>query len=464
VVPVLYVLVFTPRKKRAQGSRSSAVVLALLLLGVPPLSGADAPETRRLSLEEAIQGALQNSSGVRIARAKVQEAQAKQRVARADYLPHLTADASWMRLSNNQTVTIPAGALGNIPGMGPFPVQDASFTQGKSNLYLQNITLGQPLTQLFKIYQGNQVVGAEERQAQAELRKMEADIAFKTRQIYVGLLIARAQKEAAQASVAAAELQDLDAREAVKAGNALKVLQTGSRAQLLLNRHKQLSAEATLSDLSSELNDLMGQSIDTPLALSPMAPKTRTLPSREALLEEALMGNPDLAVAKETLEKSRSGLKAGKAEYIPGISAFARQTHQEGVPFLQSNSTTVGLTLSWSILDWGKKAGVVSQRAALVSQATENHRRLRNRVEIDLGKLLRKRETAQLMVEVAEEACSLNVERARLTANQHKAGLVSASKKAEAEAAARTAEADFLAARLGLDLAYAELEQLLGKH
>jgi outer membrane protein TolC len=280
----------------------------------------------------------------------------------------------------------------------------------------------------------------------------------------VGLLIAQAQKEAAQAGVAAAELQDLDARKAVEAGNALKVLQTGSRAQLLQNRHKQLTAEATLLDLRSELNDLMGQPIDTPLDLVPMTPKARVFPSKEALLEEARKGNPDLNTAKETLEKSRRGLKAGKADYLPEISAFARQTHQEGVPFLQSNSTTVGLTLSWSIFDWGKKAGVVNQRAALVSQATENHRRLQSRVEIDLGKILRKIETAQLLVEVADEACAMNTEKARLAANQHTAGLISASKKAEAEATAKSSEADLLAARLGLDLAQSELDQLMGSH
>jgi len=464
VVPVIYVLVFTPRKKRAAGSSAGALVLVMLCLGVQPLSGAEAPAPRRLNLEEAVQGALQNSAGVRIARAKVQEAQAKRRTARADYLPQLRVDASWMRISNDLTLNIPAGSLGSIPPLGSFPIKDVTLTQGKSNIYLQNTMLAQPLTQLYKIYQGNEIASAEERLALADMRKMEAEIAFKTRQVYVGMLIAQAKMDAARAGVAAAELQDQDAREAVKSGSALKVLQSGSRAQLLQNRHRQLSAEDALTDLSAELNDLMGQPIDTPLELVPMTVSVEPLPSKEVLLERALKGNPDLAVAKESLEKSRSAHRAGKSEYIPDITAFACQTHQQGVPFLQSNLTTVGLSLSWSIFDWGKKAGVISQRAAVVSQASENHRRIRSRVEIDLGKLLRKVETAQLMVEVAEEGCALNLEKARLTANQHKAGLVSASKKAEAEAVARSSEADFLAARLGLDLARAELNQLLGVH
>jgi outer membrane protein TolC len=300
--------------------------------------------------------------------------------------------------------------------------------------------------------------------AQADLRRMEGEIALKTRQAYLGLLIARARQEAALAGVAAAERQDLEAREAVKAGHALKVVQSESRAQLLQNRHRQLSAEAALDDLGAELNDLLGQPSDSPLELVPVVPRTVSLPSKEVLLQQALAGNPDLAMAQASLEKSRSALKAGKADYIPELGAFARHTYQDGVPFLRSSSTSVGLTLSWSIFDWGKKAGVVGQRAAVVSQAEENHRRLRNRVEIDLGKLLRKLDTARLMVEVAVEARDLNLEKDRLTANQLKAGLVPASRQASTAAAARAAEADLLAARLGLDLTQAELNQLLGLH
>lgn len=459
VVPVLYVLIFTPRKR---SSNDTCAVLALLFLAGPALFSAEPAARQHLSLEEAVALALQNSAGVRIARAKVQEAHAKRRTARADYLPHLSADAMWMKRSDGEIIDIPRGSLGSIPGLGPFPVQEVALGQGKTHLYVQNVTLGQPITQLWKIYQGNEVASAEERVAQAELRKVEGEIAFKTRQVYEGLLIARAKQEAALAGLAAAELQDGDARESVKAGNALKVVQTGSRALLLQSRHRQLSAEASLADLGAELNDLLGQPIETPLDLAPVIPKTEPLPSKEALLEQALKGNPELASATESMAKSRSALKAGKADYIPEISAFALQTHQDGMPFLRNNSTTIGLKLSWSIFDWGKKAGMVSQRAAMASQASENQRRIRNRVEIDLGKLLRKVETAQLLVEAADEACALNVEKARLATNQHKAGLIPASKKVEAEAAAKSAEADLLAARLGLDLARAELDQLLG--
>ena len=462
VVPVLYVLVFR-RQTGGAGAGLAGALLILLLVSGPALR-AEPPAPRQLTLEQAVRVALDNCAGVRIARAQVAEAQAKRRIARADYLPQLTADATLMRRNDEEYVYLPAGALGIVPGLGPFPLQTVTLGQGKTDMYLQNITLGQPLSQLFKIYQGNEVASAEERVAAAGLRKMEAEMAYKTRQAYVGLLVAQSQLAAAQAGLAAAELQDQDARKAVTAGEALPVLATGSRAQLLQNRHRQLTAESAIADLGSELNDLLGQPIDTPLVLTAPEPGSRTLPSREALLAQALDGNPDLALAKSTMDKSQSALKAGRADYLPEISAFARQTHQEGLPFIPNNATTFGLTMTWTVFDWGRKAGVVSQRAAQVSEASEDYRRLRSRVAIDLGKLLRKIEAAELLVEVATEADSTVREKSRLAGNQFRAGLIPAAKRAEAEAAAKGTQADLLAARLGLDLAHAELEQLLGHH
>lgn len=463
VVPVIYVLVFRPRKKSGPGLVVASILplVVLALAFASPLSAA-APEARHLTLEEAVASALDHSAGVRIARAKVEEAAGKKRTARADYFPQLSMDATWLKRNDQPFMTIPAGSLGTVPGLGPFPTQDASLGQGKTHLFLQNLTLSQPLTQLFKIHHGNEVASAEERVAKAELRKMEAEIAYRTRQAYFGLLIAQAQIAAAQEGVTAAEQQDLDAREAVKAGNALKVLQTGSRAKLLQNRAKLNSAQASAADLASELNDLMGEPLQTPLDLAPVSPDPRPLPARDALLDQVRQSNPDMAVAKATLEKSRSALKAGKSEYIPELGAFVRQTHQDGLPFVQANSTSYGLSLSWNILDWGKRSGVVHQRAAMVNAATYDFDRIRNRAEIDLDRLLRKLDTDRLLVEAAEEAHAMNAEKARLAGNQYKSGLIPASKKLEADAEARASEADLLAARLGLDLTRADLDRLLG--
>lgn len=462
VVPVIYVLVFRRKQRTGNGCGAASVIALLgLLLVAPSLRAA---EPQRITLDQAIASAVERSSGVRIAKAKVQEARARRMVARADYAPQLETDGIYTHLSNAPTVDVGAGALGVVPGLGPFPSANVQSAQGKKDLYIQTLTLAQPLTQLVKIHHGNEVASAEERAAEADLRRMVTDIAFKTRQVYVGLLVAQAQFEAAEAGVQAAEAQDQDAQQAVQAGKVLAVAQTGSRVLLLQNRQKRLAAESAITDLTAELDDLIDQPQGTALELASFTPRTAALPPEAALLEEAVAANPELDSAAATTEKSRSALRAARADYIPELTAYITTGHEEGVPFINQNASAFGLTLSWKLFDGGRKAGVVQERSAQVNQASENQHRLRQRVEIDLGKLMRKVETSRLQADVAEEASALRTEEARLADNQVKAGTISAAKQAEAEAAAKTAQADLLAARLGLDLAYAELDQLLGRH
>lgn len=465
VVPVIYVLVFRKREQSGTSTTGAALLLFAALALSPSAQAAEAPAPKKLTLEEAVASALQQSSPVRIARAKVDEARAKRKQARADYFPQLKAEASVLHREDKPFIKIAAGTLGDVPGLGPFPTQDVDLGQGKTRLYLQNLTLTQPLTQLFKIYHSTEAATAEERSAESELRKVEEEVAYKTRQVFASLLVAQYQHEAAEAQVLAAEAKHRDAQKAVEAGNVLDVVQTGSRASLIQSRQKRLASEASLADLTAELNDLTGISQDTPLTLVPFEPRTTALPAKDALLEEAVKANPELASATASVDRSQSALRAAKADlFIPDVSAFAMRTHQDGVPFVRQNSTTLGFSLSWSVFDGGRKAYVISERSALVNQASENQRRLRQRVEIDLGKVLRKVETSRLQAEAAEEAHRLRQEEARLAGNQLKFGTISGAKHAEIEAAAKSAEADWLAARMGLDLAYAELDRLLGKH
>ena len=455
VVPVLYVWVFSPRP--GAGSRTGPVLLGLLLLATSALRGGTP-----LTLDQAVAAALQRSAGVRIAQARLREAQAKGGTARSAYYPQLSADATLLKGTGDNLIRIPAGALGTLPGLGPFPVAPISLGQGSRSVVLETLNLAQPLSQLYKIHQGSRVAEADARMAEADLRKVEGDVAFGVRRLFVGILVAQARREAASLGVEAAERQGQEARDAVAAGEALPVTVTGSRVQVLQQRHLQVAANSTFLDLAAELNELMGQPLEQPLDLAPIDLPEQPLPPREALLAQALAHNPDLAAAQETLAKSRSALKAGRADYLPEIGAFVRHTYQDGLPFLPNNTTSYGLNMTWSILDWGKRQGVISQRAAQVSEASENEHRHRTHLELDLDRLLRKVEDAQLMAELAGEACQLNLEKARLSGNQHKAGLISGAKLAEAQAVAKGSEAELLAARLGLVLARLEVEHLLG--
>jgi outer membrane protein TolC/preprotein translocase subunit SecF len=456
VVPVLYVLVKS-RVSRPAAPAVAGILLVLTLCGVPVHA---APRT--ITLSEAIDLARKQNPSLKIARAQVRENQQKTVTARADYFPQLSNETSLMRLSDRELVTVPAGALGTVPGLGPFPIQSITFDQGSNTILLANTTLSQPLTQLFKIKEGVRVAAANQRITEAELKKAEDDVVLGVHQLYFGLLTASRQVGALEAQIVAAQEALREAEEAVRAGNALEVTAIGARASLLKSRQSLLAAENQVSDLNAEMDDLLGLPLDTELKLAEVSASSGERPTREQYLAAALNHNPELQAAKETVSKARSALMAAHFEYIPNVGAFARETYQSGVPFLTHNFGTFGLQMTWNVFDWGKRKGVVGERAAQLTQAEENLRRITDRIAVDVEKAYRKLERTQMMVDVAQEALTLRKEGNRISADQLKAGLTSDAKNAEAVAAARGAEVDELEARLSYELALAEMARITG--
>jgi outer membrane protein TolC len=337
-----------------------------------------------------------------------------------------------------------------------------SLDQGSTKVVLSNTTAGQPLTQLFKIHAANQAARAERRVTEAELRKGEDEVILGVHQLYFGLLAARKQMEAVRAEIAAKEEVLREARQAVEAGNALEVSAIGARAELLGGKQALLAAEDQAMDLTEEMDNVLGLPLDTELELENEGTSTEGAVAREEYLGFALEHNPEVAAARETVEKARSGLRAARYEYIPDIGAFAQHTYQHGVPFVAHSFGTVGLQMKWSIFDWGKRRGVEGQRNAQLEQAEANLRRVTDRVTVEVEKAYRKLKRTEDMIAVATEALALRRESERLTGEQLKAGVVAEAKNKQAEAATRRSELDELQARLAHELALAEVRRAAG--
>lgn len=455
VVPVLFVLIES-RFNKVPPITAVIVVVALFT------ASSAAAETRKLTLPEAVDLALKQNSVIKIARAKVREGEQKSLTARADYFPQLSTDATLFGVANPQFITVPAGGLGSIPGLGPFPPSAMSLTQSSTTLFLTNTTLGQPLTQLWKIRAANRIAASDQRISDVDRKKAEDEIRLGVHQIYYGLLAAQKMREAAQAQVAAGSETLREAETAVQAGNMLEVAITGSRASLLQSKQALLVAENQIADLNLEMNNLLGLPLNTDLDLADIGPPADTNASREQYLQTALNQNPDIQAAIQAVEKARSATAAARYEYIPEIGAFARYTYQNGFPFITHNNAAFGLQMTWTIFDWGKRNGVIGQREAQVEQAEENLMRIKDRISVDVEKALRKIERAKQMIDVSTEALALRKENERLSGNQLRAGVTSEAKNAETIAAAKKAEADALQARLAYELAQAELERVVG--
>jgi multidrug efflux pump subunit AcrB/outer membrane protein TolC len=462
VVPVIFVAVKS--RSAQQGSGKAAAVTAALALCALIGTGGEAsaePVQHSLTLAQAVELALRQNSGLKIGRARVAESDQKMVAVRSQYFPLLSNNTKLMALSDRQLVTIPAGSLGSVGG-SPFPTEDAKIKQSSSTTLYSETTLAQPTTQLLKIREANEMARADRGIARAELTRSENETVLAVHQLYYALLIAGKEREAARASLAAAQESLRESGDGVKAGNLLDVAFTGARANLLQSRQALLVAENRISDLTTDLDDLLGLPSDELLAVTEAGLPELPVAQKDEAYDEARAGNGELLAARQALEKSRHAVRAARFDYVPDLTLFAKHGYQDGVAFLPKNIGIFGVELTWNIVDWGKRKGEIGQRVAQQSQAEENLARIDKRIGIDLDKAGRKLERSREMMEVAGEALALCRENLRLSENGVKAGTVTPARHADTVAALKKAEMDDLQASLQYRLARAEFDRITG--
>jgi outer membrane protein TolC len=431
----------------------------LALLGLPQTGLA---EVRHITLQEAIHLAVNQNHAIKIARLKVEENQEKKAGERSSYFPSLTNQSNLLHVTDLETVAIPAGGFGHVGG-ALIPPAGVSLLQGNKNVYSSGTMLSQPLTQLIRIHQQNRIAAAEVALSRDDLNKAENEIAVQVHTVYYSILIAELQKKAAQQQTEYANENLRESEEDVRKGSALKVAAIGGRADVLEGQQSVLTADLQIADLKTELNDLLGLPLNTQLELDPVVPTSFDNLDKTEYVKIAWAENPEIVAAEDTVKKARAGVASAKTAYIPDITAYARHSYQDGVPFLVHNFGTFGVSLSYDIFDFGKRRATVRAQEDALAEAEENLRKLKDDVAVSIEQSYNKVERTKTMVDVARQVVALRDENDRLAGNQLTYGVVQVAERRQASAARYKAQAGLLQSSLGYLLARAELEQAIGR-
>jgi len=438
--------------------RFAATTGALFLCAISSLAN----EARHLTLPEAVHLALQQNRTLKIARYKVQENDYRKQAARSDYLPTITNQSNIVRITELEDLTIPAGAFG-VAGGVPIPNSGTLLPQGKKTLFSSGTMIAQPLTQLLRIRQENRVAAAEAATSRDDLKNAENEVALQVHSLYYAILVVQLQKKAAEQQTSFATENLRDNENDVLKGSALQVAAIQSRAELLQGQQSVLTAELQIDDYTSEMNDLLGLPLDTKLELdAEVEANFDTLPKSE-YVKEAWEENPEIRAAQETVEKARAGVAAAKTAYLPDITAYARHSYQDGVPFLVRNFGDFGIHLNYTLWDFGKRRATVRERSSELAEAEQYLEHLKEKVAMAIDQSYNKLERTKNMVNVVAEVAQLRQESERLATNQATQGIVLISDVRHATAANYEAKAELLQANLGYLLAWAELERTVGR-
>ncbi len=240
-------------------------IVATTILAAAPQYAA---EVRHLTLTEAVHLAISQNRALKIARLKVAESEQKKAGERSAYFPSITNQSNALHITELENIVIPAGAFGTASG-ALIPAQGVTLPQGRTTLFSSGTQISQPITQLIRIHEANRIAAAEVAVSRDDLKKAETQVALQVHNLYFGILITRLQKQAAEQQSRYAGEHLRESEDDVRNGSALNVAAIQGRAGLLESQQSVLTAELQLSDLTTELNDLLGLPLNTPLELDP---------------------------------------------------------------------------------------------------------------------------------------------------------------------------------------------------
>jgi outer membrane protein TolC len=454
--------------KRAEIIRRNA---ALFLLIVAAFSGcfAEGEETgstgppRHITLQEAVQLALQHNHDIRIAGYTVEEKQHAKEVAKSSYFPSIRNDSSFVHLTDTQLIEIRAGELG-VAGGTSIPPVNSIINQGGLSLTTSGTQLTQPLTNLLKIKPANDMAQAELKGSRQKAQLTGTDVALQVHQVYYQILIAQAHRSATDARIKASQELQSERIQQVKLGSTLQQDLIDSRAQLLEAKQELLATDLQLSDLALKLNDLIGLPLTTALDLDPSVTQFSETCRREECVTAAAASHPGILEARAEVEKAGAAVRLAKVDIrVPDVEAFARYSYQNNVPFLARNFGSFGIHLGFDLFDAGRKRGVLHEREAQLSQAKENLAKLTDQVKLAVETAYNKLERTQQMLKVSEEALALRTESSRVLQQELAHGVALSSQADQAVAQEFDAKTLMLQSQLAYTEAHDELIHAIGQ-
>jgi len=336
------------------------------------------------------------------------------------------------------------------------------LNQGAKTSITSGTQLTQPLSQYFKFRPQNDIARAELNAARDQARQTENDVALRVHQIYYRLLIAQLHQSATHARIKAADDLQAERVQQVKFGSVLREDLIESRAQYLQARQELLTTELQISDLTLALNDTMGLPLNTQLSLDPGVPATEAACRLQECLQVALDSHPEVLGAMQEVDKASAGVRLAKAEYVPDISAFARYSYQESVPFLARNFGSFGVHFGYDLFDGGRKRSTLREREAQLAQARENLARVKDEVALRVQTAWNKLERTRQMVKVSEELLALREESGRVSAQQLERGVALRSQADSAAAQELDARTSLLQSQLDYIQAQDEITNAIG--
>jgi outer membrane protein TolC len=437
---------------------------AVLLFSICQAQQAQQPAAAPvLTLDEAIQTALKDNRQLQSAQLDVSKAQQATAEIGASRYPQFSADVLSGIALNPIHFTIPEGAIGDIPGIGPLPAENKDVTEPRRVTAIVHGSAVQPLTQLYKIDLGVRSSRIGEEFARQSLRQKRQELAEQVRDAYYQIVQAQGQVAAAEASLSAlVELGGLTERrlaeETVLKSDLLSVKAKTSQQRLQL-----LTLRDGIATSKESFNRLLGRDLRTEFSVEPLpAPSVEEL-DLETARAKALEQRPEIREAKLQVEKAGLDIRRERAEYLPNLSVQLSYLSFANISFAPQNLTSAGFLFQWQPFDWGQKHHKIEELKSAAAQADLASTDAGQQVLIDVGAQYRKLAEARALLEAQMAVQESEREKLRVVMQRFEQKAVLMADVLQQQAALAEADSQLSQAVSGFWTAEAAFRRALGE-
>jgi outer membrane protein TolC len=437
--------------------------LAIASLALVEASAQQEAQPSPLTLQQAVNVALEKNPLRKAAIADTKAASAGVREARSLLMPHLSFSETATQGND------PVYVFGSKLRQQRFTAADFALNQLNTPLPIGNFTTrvggSWILFDSFATWHGVSRAQHMDEAAKRQLDRTDQETVFRVVTSYYDVLLAYKQLEVADHSVTTA--QSIMDRSQARFDSGLTVESDLLTAKVRMAARQQelIRARNTLETARAELNTAMGMPAESPFQFTErLAERMLPIPTLRDVEKQALASRPDLKRIASEEAAQRQSVAMAKSAFGPRVNAFAgwEMDNPAFVAGGGGNNWQGGIEVQFDIFQGDAKRAALARQRALEEKVGAMKQGASDAVRLEVRRAYYEVDASRQQIEVARAAIAQAEESLRINQDRYGSGLTTITDLLGAEDAARRSQIDYWEAIYHFRTSYANLELASG--
>ncbi len=425
-----------------------------------------------ITLDKAIDRAIEYNEELLTAKDVVNQAKAGVISARAGFLPKISAQISYTKLAKAPALDMPFTVLepvidstGTWFKIVGFDVME--FQMGENKNYLGRATLQQPLFTWGKILNGYQISKLNVDASKENYRKKENELVFNVTKSFYGILILEKFTKLTEEAYKQTERHIEIIEKRYNEGLASKFDLLRGKVQLANMKPQVIKVKNGLKIANTGFKMLLGLPQDTPIELKGELQYEGTV--RETPLQkciaDAKANRPEIKSLFFRKQMAKKALTIAKKSNLPNLAFVGNYDYKKPLYFKNEWGTdwNVTVALQMPIFTGLENFGKLRQAKYQLSQVEHGLNLLKEGIEMEVKVTYLQLEEAKKLVESQEENIAQAKEALEIVEERYKTGIATSLEVMDTQLALTKARTNWLQSLSDCFIAKAKLEKVIGK-